>query len=44
VLIEAIRRRPLSARFSERAALIGLLALLALLLYASRNDLHRRWP
>jgi regulator of sigma E protease len=43
VLLEAVRRRPLSPRFTERAALVGLLAILAVVLYASRNDLLRRW-
>jgi regulator of sigma E protease len=44
VLLETIRRRPLSARVTERAALFGLLAIVVVLLYASRNDLLRRWP
>ncbi len=41
VLIEAVRRRPVSARTRERATYVGVVLLAALLLLASRNDLLR---
>jgi regulator of sigma E protease len=41
ILIEAVRRRPVSPRARERATLIGLGLLAALMLLALRNDLAR---
>jgi regulator of sigma E protease len=41
VLLEAVRRRPVSARARERATVIGLVLLAALMLLALRNDLAR---
>ncbi|MDB4968004.1 MAG: rane-associated zinc metalloprotease [Myxococcales bacterium] len=41
ILLEAVRRRPVSARARERATLIGLMLLGALMLLALRNDLAR---
>ena len=41
VLLEAVRRRPVSARARERATFIGLALLAALMLLALRNDLAR---
>jgi regulator of sigma E protease len=41
VLIEAVRRRPVSGRARERATYIGVALLVMLLLLASRNDLLR---
>ena len=41
VLIEAVRRRPVSPRARERATIIGLCLLGALMLLALRNDLAR---
>jgi regulator of sigma E protease len=41
VFIEAVRRRPVSPRARERATLIGLVLLGALMLLALRNDLAR---
>jgi regulator of sigma E protease len=41
VLVEAVRRRPVSARARERATFIGLFILGALMLLALRNDLAR---
>jgi regulator of sigma E protease len=41
VVLEAVRRRPVSARMRQRAAYIGVALLVFLLLLASRNDLLR---
>jgi regulator of sigma E protease len=41
IFIEAVRRRPVSARARERATLIGLALLAALMLLALRNDVVR---
>ena len=41
IVIEAVRRRPVSARARERATLVGLVLLAALMLLALRNDLAR---
>lgn len=41
VFLEAVRRRPVSPRARERATLIGLMILGALMLLALRNDLAR---
>ena len=41
VIVEAVRRRPVSARTRERAAWIGVALLVFLLLLASRNDIMR---
>jgi regulator of sigma E protease len=43
VIIEAVRRRPVSARARDRARWIGLALLLALLVLASSNDLLRHF-
>jgi regulator of sigma E protease len=43
VIIEALRRRPVSARARERATVIGLALLLTLLMLAARNDLLRHF-
>jgi regulator of sigma E protease len=43
VLIEAVRRRPVSARMRERATYVGVALLAALLILASRNDLLRNF-
>jgi regulator of sigma E protease len=43
VLYEAVRRRPVSARARERARIIGVALLVALLILASRNDLMRHF-
>jgi regulator of sigma E protease len=43
ILVEAVRRRPVSPRARERAAYIGVALLVALLLYASRNDVMRHF-
>ncbi len=43
VLLEAIRRRPISAPAQRRASYVGLALLLALLLLASGNDLVRHF-
>jgi regulator of sigma E protease len=40
VILEAVRRRPVSARTRERATYVGVALLAALLLLASRNDLR----
>jgi regulator of sigma E protease len=39
--IEAVRRRPLSLRFREVANLVGVALVLALMLFALRNDAVR---
>jgi membrane-associated protease RseP (regulator of RpoE activity) len=39
--LEAVRRRPVSARARERATVIGLALLAALMLLALRNDVVR---
>jgi regulator of sigma E protease len=48
IMIEAVRRKPVSPRARERATLIGLALLAALMLLALRNDLVRHlsalWP
>lgn len=48
IFIEAVRRRPVSPRARERATLIGLALLAALMLLALRNDVVRHvsafWP
>jgi regulator of sigma E protease len=48
IFIEAVRRKPVSPRARERATLLGLLLLAALMLLALRNDLVRHlstlWP
>jgi regulator of sigma E protease len=41
MVLERIRRRPVSGRASERAALFGLVLLVVLVLLAARNDLTR---
>lgn len=41
--LEAVRRRPLSQRAREVAAIIGLVVILILLLIALRNDIVRFW-
>lgn len=41
VVLEAVRRRPVSARMRQRAAYVGVALLVFLLLLASRNDLLR---
>jgi regulator of sigma E protease len=41
VVLEAVRRRPVSARLRQRAAYVGVALLVFLLLLASRNDLLR---
>ena len=41
VILEAVRRRPVSSRTRERATWVGVALLAALLLLASRNDLLR---
>jgi regulator of sigma E protease len=41
VLVETVWRRPLPHRFVERAAAVGLALIVALLIYASRNDVLR---
>ena len=43
VVLEAVRRKPVSARARERARVIGVALLLALLLLASRNDILRHF-
>jgi regulator of sigma E protease len=43
VIVEAVRRRPVSARTRERATIVGVALLAALLLLASRNDLLRNF-
>ena len=43
VIVEAARRRPVSARTRERATIVGVALLAALLLLASRNDLLRNF-
>jgi regulator of sigma E protease len=43
VILEAVRRRPVSRRARDRARVIGVALLLALLLLASRNDLMRHF-
>jgi regulator of sigma E protease len=48
ILVEAVRRRPVSPRARERATLMGLVILAALMLLALRNDVVRHvaamWP
>jgi regulator of sigma E protease len=48
VMIEAVRRKPVSPRARERATMLGLVFLAALMLLALRNDLVRHlsalWP
>jgi regulator of sigma E protease len=41
LMLEALRRRPVSARARERAALVGVALLVLLLLVASGNDILR---
>jgi regulator of sigma E protease len=41
--IEAIRRKPLGRKFKERAQLVGLVLILALVALALRNDIARKW-
>ncbi len=41
--IEAVRRKPLSRKFKERAQFVGLVLILALVALALRNDIARRW-
>jgi regulator of sigma E protease len=41
VIIEAVRRRPVSPRARERATIVGVIVLAALMLLALRNDLAR---
>jgi regulator of sigma E protease len=41
LMLEAVRRRPVSARMRQRAAYVGVALLVFLLLLASRNDLLR---
>jgi regulator of sigma E protease len=43
VVVETVWRRPVPARFVERAAALGLVLIVALLIYASRNDLLRHF-
>lgn len=43
VILEAVRRRPVSARTRERATWIGVALLFAILLLASRNDIMRHF-
>jgi regulator of sigma E protease len=43
VVIEAIRRRPVSARMRERATYVGVALLALLLVLVSRNDLLRKF-
>jgi regulator of sigma E protease len=41
VIVEAVRRRPVSPRARERATIAGVMVLAALMLLALRNDLAR---
>ncbi|MBN1773062.1 MAG: site-2 protease family protein [Deltaproteobacteria bacterium] len=41
--IEAIRRKPLSRKFKDRAQFVGLILILALVALALHNDIARRW-
>ena len=43
LLVEVVRRRPVSGRTRERAAYVGVAVLVCLLLLASRNDLLRHF-
>jgi regulator of sigma E protease len=43
LVIEAVRRHPVSLRARERATFVGLLALLLLMILVMRNDLARYW-
>ena len=43
VMLEVVRRKPISPRVRERAAYVGVALLLALLLLASRNDIMRHF-
>ncbi len=43
IAVEALRRRPISARTRERATWLGVALLAALMLLAARNDIVRYW-
>lgn len=43
LLIEAIRRRPVSLRTREIASLVGMSVLVCLMLLAFKNDMTRKW-
>lgn len=43
-LIEGIRGKPLSSKTMGRAQVVGLVFLLGLLVFATTNDLKRKWP
>jgi len=42
--IEAVARRPVSARLREYASLVGLVLLILLMVLAFKNDIERQWP
>lgn len=43
-LAESITRRPLSPRVRERAHIVGLVILVAMMVLAFKNDVERQWP
>jgi regulator of sigma E protease len=43
-LAESVVRRPLSARMRERAHILGLIILIAMMVLAFVNDVERQWP
>jgi regulator of sigma E protease len=43
-LAESVVRRPLSARVRERAHIVGLVILIAMMVLAFKNDVERQWP
>jgi regulator of sigma E protease len=44
ILVEAVRRKPVSMRFREISSFVGLSFILLLMLFAIKNDIERYWP
>lgn len=43
LLVEAVRRKPVSLRFREIAAYVGFSILIFLMVFAFKNDIERKW-
>jgi regulator of sigma E protease len=43
-VVEAIVRRPVSARVREYAHIAGLAFLIGIMILAFKNDIERQWP